>query len=154
MRKLLIVFITACMLFNITAYADYEQEITLVETKTEFLKNHNIINGYDDGNLYLDNYITRAEFCKMIAAATGITSDKYNNGGWLFLDVPENHWANKYVYYCFKYDYIGGVTQNGDIYFVDLDDEKNPVAVTKGETVLPYKTAPVNLFEPDEYITC
>ena len=152
MKKIIITILCIiCLLSNVIVYASETTFEYYTEQKIDKLKEFNIINGYGDGNFYPEKSINRAEFCKMVSVISGINNDKYENKGWIFKDVPEEHWANKYIYYCFKYGYANGITQDGDIYFIELDKEDNPIEIVKSKYA---KQSPVNMFEPDSYITC
>ena len=55
-------------------------------------------NGYGDGTFKGDRNITRYEAATILAKLTGIETQKSNSGQKLkFTDVPEKHWAYKYV---------------------------------------------------------
>jgi len=54
-----------------------------------------IVNGYDNGTFKPDNPVSRAEFIKMVAIASGIeVSTEHNN---YFPDVPFEHWSRPYI---------------------------------------------------------
>ena len=57
------------------------------------LSNAGIITGYPDGTFRPDAPITRAEF----AAIAARFSEVIYNGGNSFTDVPENHWAARFI---------------------------------------------------------
>ena len=57
-----------------------------------------IFNGYGDGTFRGDRNITRYEAATLLAKITESNPDKIDSGQKLkFTDVPENHWAYKYV---------------------------------------------------------
>ena len=57
------------------------------------LSNSGIINGYNDGSFKPQNYITRAEFTKLVASAFSINSEKTAS----FEDVPDDAWYTEYI---------------------------------------------------------
>ena len=62
------------------------------------LASQKIFNGYGDGTFKGDRNITRYEAATLLAKLTESNPDKMEAGQKLkFTDVPENHWAYKYV---------------------------------------------------------
>ena len=128
--------------------------------KIEKLKKYGIVNCYDDGNFYPENNITRAEFCKMTAAALGENFSELVAPSEKFADVPVEHWANEYINFCYDKGLVQGVTPVEKIYFVDLDENGNEIGKTEAffrdDLADLYGTDP-NLpkvyFEPDENVT-
>lgn len=66
------------------------------DTEMNVLIENNILNGYDDGNLYPDRKVTRAEYAKMFVELTGLDNFVTDNVGG-FTDVSANHWAYNYI---------------------------------------------------------
>ena len=57
-----------------------------------------IMTGDQNGNMNLTKNVTRAEFCKMLVAATNYRDTVGGSGGYsLFTDVKSNHWAVEYI---------------------------------------------------------
>lgn len=56
--------------------------------------NSNVIDGYDDGTYLPEKTVTRAEFAKIFAAATGQKTDSYENK---YSDVSDDIWYAPYV---------------------------------------------------------
>lgn len=54
-----------------------------------------VLGGYEDGNFYPENNISRAEFAKMIAGALGIEADDSDEN--IFVDVPADEWYRPWV---------------------------------------------------------
>lgn len=102
MKKILFLFI---IIFNFCYSTGFADNIP-VQNKVEKLKELEIINGYEDGNFYPENYITRAEFCKMISFVAG--GKDCNDAGDVFCDVPVDHWANKYILFCHNNKWVNG----------------------------------------------
>ena len=58
----------------------------------------NIMSGDPDGNLRLDDYVTRAEFSKIAVAASSYRNSVASSSAVSpFKDVPYSHWAAPYV---------------------------------------------------------
>ena len=67
-----------------------------VDDAADTLVKMNLMSGYPDGTLGLEKYITRAEFCTLIAKMLGIN----NQESFLvddFEDLQSHHWAYKSV---------------------------------------------------------
>lgn len=78
------------------------------EQKIEELQRLGIVHGYEDGNFYSERYITRAEFCKMVSIIYGAPDDI---GTTVFsYDLPPEHWASKYMSFCYHNDLIDGMS--------------------------------------------
>lgn len=63
------------------------------------LKKYGIMVGDEDGNMRLEDTITRAEATKMICTILGISVDSFANTvePSKFPDVPDSHWAKNYI---------------------------------------------------------
>lgn len=78
-------------------------------SSVNLLQNLNIMNGYGDGNLRLENTVTRAEFTKMV-----ISASKYKNFVApsvyvsTFVDVTHKYWAAPYILVAFENRIISG----------------------------------------------
>ncbi len=57
--------------------------------------NRNVVSGYPDGKFRPNNTITRAEFAKIMIAASGVTPKKVNYSS--FSDIPATNWASPFV---------------------------------------------------------
>ncbi|MGM9651039.1 MAG: S-layer homology domain-containing protein, partial [Faecousia sp.] len=68
------------------------------------MTNAGIVRGYPDGSFRPDQPITRAEF---VALATRFSEVIYD-GGNSFTDVPENHWAARYIALAEQLGWISG----------------------------------------------
>lgn len=107
MLKKVLAIVVICVTFgtNCFAFEDvYDNELSNI---TETLSDFSIINGYEDGTFKPDNTITRAEFAKIIIAATNLYMDvSYSNS---FKDI-NGHWAEYYVYAAQSVGIINGVS--------------------------------------------
>ncbi len=96
MKKLLC-GILAISLFASSAIAYGAQ---LSDKQKSDLAGYEIMVGYEDGELRLDNAATKAEVAKMLcyagAGSFGQTAEDEVHSKY-FLDIPENHWAIKYI---------------------------------------------------------
>lgn len=99
-NKLLIFIITCAICLNISAYAD-EHKTNNIET----LEKYGIIQGDDNGELKLNNYITRSEVatvvCKLLCL--DLTDEKS-----CFTDVTDDFWGKNYINVAYKYNIIHG----------------------------------------------
>ncbi len=95
MKKIIaltLLMITLCIPFS-TTYAD-----TSSEDIAEVMKSLNIMSGYTDGNLHLNDKLTRAQYAKMIINASQYKSSvSIRSTTSPFKDVPYSNWAAPYV---------------------------------------------------------
>ncbi len=93
MKKIISLCLIVIMLFS-TAFAEDTADR---KNQMEDLKKLGIMVGDEDGNLRLDDKITRAEASKMICVAAGLSTQAVD-GGNVFPDVSDSHWGYKYIY--------------------------------------------------------
>jgi len=100
MKRLLSYFIAFILLFaNSFAYT--------IEESADVLVRLNLMKGYEDGSLRLENSITRAEFCSLIVRMMkkeGTTADTEVR----FSDMKETHWAYGTVLTAVSCGYLSG----------------------------------------------
>lgn len=73
------------------------------------LRENNIVSGYQDGNFYPGNNVTREEFVKMIISAVGL----YNKGAQCeFSDVADSAWYYPYIASAQTEDIIQGIGED------------------------------------------
>lgn len=92
MKKLLTAAIAICMVLgSMSAFA--------VSDKVVFdITSLGIVTGDEQGNLLLNEEITRAEFAKMMINLRGYAEiSEMNSGSELFSDIPEGHWAKSTI---------------------------------------------------------
>lgn len=94
MKKIFSVILMVMQLLTVTVFAD---EIQLKDAQKDDLYNLGIMTGDENGDLRLNDNITRAEAAKMICVAGNIYLPT-NNGENIFDDVAADHWAYKYIY--------------------------------------------------------
>jgi len=93
MKKIISFLIIASMLLTTAGAMSYEGALSEID-KME-LKKYHIFEGDTDGNLRLEDYITRGEVAKMLCVTMGI--DENEEITTTFPDVPENCWYYKYA---------------------------------------------------------
>lgn len=80
--------------FSCSAYAFGDTAQSNAKNEIDFIASYGIMNGYEDGNFYPDNAITRAEMVavalRMIRLDIPVAENTY---GQSFSDVPTDHWA-------------------------------------------------------------
>lgn len=109
MKKIIMALL--CSVFVTTqcfAYNDVSNDLNNVIME---LSEFGIINGYEDGTFRPDNNITRAEFSKMIICATGYNYFENEDNG-EFVDVPNSHWGNEFIYVAKKFGIVNGTTSS------------------------------------------
>lgn len=85
------------------------------DEQVETLKEYKIMVGDEDGNMRLDDTITRAEATKMVCTILGIGLDTFANNvePSRFSDVPDSHWAKNYINAMKEYLIVEG-DENGN----------------------------------------
>ncbi|MBE7023808.1 MAG: S-layer homology domain-containing protein [Clostridia bacterium] len=93
MKKIICIFVTVLMVVSVSASAMPSEE------QLEDLKEYGIMVGDEDGEMRLEDTITRAEATKMICVVQGINVDSFSNNiePSAFPDVPDSHWAKNYI---------------------------------------------------------
>ena len=76
----------------------------------DLIQSMGIIEGDEFGNLHLGSNVTRAEFCKMLTAASEFKDESLPYSASLFSDVKSNHWANSYIKICVENNWVTGYT--------------------------------------------
>ncbi|MGN0163711.1 MAG: von Willebrand factor type A domain-containing protein, partial [Candidatus Ornithomonoglobus sp.] len=94
--------------------ASEETEYIKYTNEMEFVTANGIMEGDENGDLRLDDTITRAEFVKMLmTAAEDSKMDKMLNGydytGYTFDDVPREHWALEFIAKAKALGFVDGV---------------------------------------------
>lgn len=72
-----------------------------------------VISGYPNGQYYPENYVTRAEFAKIMCVAAGLTINEVSSTS--YYDVAPNEWYASYIE-TGKY-YLSGYLSNGTNYY-------------------------------------
>ena len=96
--KKLISIILIILILSTTVFANVQMN----DFQKQELYKYGIMVGDPDGNLRLEDTITRAEAVKIIASAAGFTNSATISTKNVFPDVDDTHWAYKYI--CFAKD--------------------------------------------------
>ena len=93
MKKLISFMLILIMVLSISVFAEPTKE------QLKDLKNLKIMVGDEDGNMRLEDTITRAEATKMICTIYGLDLDTFANNvePSKFPDVPDSHWAKNFI---------------------------------------------------------
>ena len=98
MKKIIGIILSLSMVFTCMASVGAEEIAISENYELELLQNLDIMTGYEDGSLKLDNTITRAEAAKMIVAMVNKTATaESRKGATQFNDVTANYWASGYI---------------------------------------------------------
>lgn len=113
MKKIIsLVLILVVLISTVSVFAEQFDEIGIGT-----LKKYRIMVGDPDGNLRLEDTITRAEAVKMIIAAQNYVQDASENALFVekseFPDVWETHWAKPYINMAKTLGIVGG-DENGN----------------------------------------
>lgn len=106
MKKFAALLLTGTLLCSsLTGFAAWENESDIASLLSEL----KIMQGDEDGNLRLGDSITRAEFCKVVIAASSYR-DSVASGSRVspFRDVPASHWAAPYIQLAVKNGFCKG----------------------------------------------
>ena len=107
-RKILAILLAACAAFSLlTLPAAAEADTGVVQT----VRAMGIIQGDTSGNLNLSSNVTRAQFAKMlVAASTYKDSVGEGIGSSLYKDVKSSYWASKYIKVAVEQGWMLGYT--------------------------------------------
>ena len=121
MKKICAIILTVLQIFAISVCANAMQ---LTDAQKEDLRKLEIMTGDENGDLRLDDNITRAEVAKMICTAGNMALPQSSEN--LFNDVSADYWGYKYIYAVKESDIADG-DENGN-----FNPESN---ITNEETV-------------------
>lgn len=76
---------------------DLNQCADYAKPSVERLTESGIVSGYDNGYFYPQQTITRGQMITLIVKSLGLNNSITPEHNDTFKDVPQNHWANKYV---------------------------------------------------------
>lgn len=106
MKKILVLTLALLLLFTVGAAA---QENADADKITDVVRLLEIMNGDENGNLNLEDNVTRSEFVKMaICASTYKSAADTAPKNSLFPDVRSNHWAARYINVAISNGWING----------------------------------------------
>jgi len=110
MKKLASFLIALCLVFGLAA-PSAQAATTGATSVQQIVQALGIINGDETGNLNLTGYVTRAQFAKMmIAASTYKDTISTTAKSSPFKDVKYTHWAASYVQTAVKAGWLSGYT--------------------------------------------
>ncbi len=104
MKKFLSLILVSIMMSTVFVQAEVSTEIT-----DELIK-FGIMEGDPDGNLRLEDTITRAEAAKVISALCGF--EEFEPTDTPFTDVGEEYWASGYIFFAYTSGIVNGVGDN------------------------------------------
>lgn len=106
MKKILICVFSILLIFTFT-FASYQDDCG------KLLVEMNLLSGYPDGTLKLENNITRAEFSVLIMKMLGYNNDNITiTSKEKFKDLKSTHWAYKSVLKATELGYLSGYENN------------------------------------------
>ncbi len=95
-----LVFAVVLSMFSVSVDASRYNDVSddaYYADAVEAISTYGIVSGYD-GKYKPNDYVTRAEFAKIITLVAGLEDEVYSNAAKRrFDDVPINHWSNGYV---------------------------------------------------------
>ncbi len=117
MKKLLALALCAVMLLSAIPFAgaatfkDSKDVTIMTKEAVNIMSDLKIITGFPDGTFKPDDTLTRAQAAKILCCVALGTkaADELAGGGSTFADVPDSHWANKFVEYCASQNIVAGV---------------------------------------------
>ena len=86
-------FVTVCFSEETTSVSDVEIDEMYLKA-AEFLEDLGILSGDDEGDLLLENTVTRAELSAMITRILGYDNSTGIYASTRFKDIDEKHWAS------------------------------------------------------------
>lgn len=95
LKRIFALMMVAVMINCAYVYAE-EVENSLSEKEIETVTSYNIFVGNENGDLMLQENVTRAQMCKILFAARGMSPEKFSQEN-IFSDVAAEHWAYSYI---------------------------------------------------------
>ena len=106
MKKISLIILSFIIIFSFS-FASYQDDCG------DILVKMNLLAGYPDGTLKLENNITRAEFSVLIMKMLGYNSDNIIlESNKKFSDLKENHWARKSIIKATELKFLNGYDDN------------------------------------------
>jgi hypothetical protein len=98
-KRLLSISLVICVMLSLLSIsAMAESQSISAATEEQTVRALGIMNGDENGNMNLANNVTRAEFVKMMVAASVYKDNAGENTNMLlYRDVEQNHWAVGYI---------------------------------------------------------
>ena len=107
MKKFMMLLLTAFIFVTGTSAFANEVDCT---SMANALMVYKIVNGYEDGELHLDNNLTRAEAVTIICRLLSVEPAEDTNC--VFTDVEHNFWAKNYIVSAFQNGLVDGCGDN------------------------------------------
>ncbi len=108
-RIMVISLIFVCLLGPAAAVPSQENETSAVqEEAVNKLVALNLLKGYPDGSLGLENPISRVEFCAVISRMLGYEEDPIVPEVFPFTDVASDHWGFNYIATAYSLNVVAG----------------------------------------------
>lgn len=102
MKKIFLIIVSFVMILNFSL-ANMQEDCGRILVKM------NLLAGYPDGTLKLENNITRAEFSVLVMKMLGFTNENIEISVYKdFKDLRENHWAYKSVMKATELGFLSG----------------------------------------------
>jgi len=111
--RLVVLVITLFIL--ITVQVSAEQNADVIKQSTCALLKFGIIRGYPEGELKLDDTITRAEFITMVIRSMAVPNTDESNTSLHFTDMDDSHWASNDMKIALNYGLINGYKEDNTI---------------------------------------
>ena len=105
---ILVISVATPLIFSVQGADRYTFDIGI--SAIEKLQQMKIIDGYKNGELHPEYYVTRAEFTKMLCKT--FTENSLNGNLETFDDVDNNHWAKTFIETAVKSGWISGYDDN------------------------------------------
>lgn len=105
MKKLLSLLLSFIVIFCSTVTTSAAQ-VEDVPTSVSVMQQLGYIEGDENGNLNLNNQITRAEFCAMLVRVLDLSANGYSTS--VFADVDSSYWGYNYILSCYNLGIING----------------------------------------------
>ncbi|MEA4921165.1 MAG: S-layer homology domain-containing protein [Clostridiaceae bacterium] len=98
-KRILSVFVLLCLMLSLlSAFAVVQAQDTPAATEEQTVRALGIMNGDENGDMKLSGNVTRAEFAKMMVAASIYKNDVGKNTNLLlYRDLKQSHWAVGYI---------------------------------------------------------
>ncbi|MEN6461313.1 MAG: S-layer homology domain-containing protein, partial [Syntrophomonas sp.] len=107
------IFLSSTCVVNQPAQAaglkDLNQCADYAKPSVERLSQSGIVNGNENGYFYPKQVITRAQMITLIVKSLGLDENISPENTDTFKDVPQNHWANKYVEIAYQSGITSGI---------------------------------------------
>lgn len=109
--KIITAIILGCMLYMLSglsaaAFGDVDE--TTAKTEIDLIASYGIINGYEDGNFYPGNAISRAEMITIALRMLRIDDGATGSGAQTFSDVPSDLWSHGAIETAYSMGIING----------------------------------------------